>query len=560
MDQYVLVHPSGDQRIRIPLSNDLQANIDLFDFRATSTLVKLGETAQWLSENALEPERARIVGSFWTPPHWMKGPTGRTQNFVGITQNYPTPFTAGEAAEVTWLPDGHGDSIGGRLRTEDPVNLAEYGQYAAAWVKGFEQQWGVDFYALSLQNESTFENPFDSMVLNIDQNGDTDYGQYAVALDAVRAAWQQHDIDTKIKGPHVAQVGPTPQNPWSLLAQNNYIEALKNADDPTLIDFLDFYNSNYYMPFDESGVQATAGYYHGEDAVDAPWVFWTFARCGPGQQAHLVFGDRWRNYAWINGAGGTVGNGAITVALKMFNALVHSDASAYIYWQFTDGNNLNSTTHSLIGESDLADPDASEKYAAFKHFSRYVRPGAVRIESTFTGGQASVGGASQYDTLHSVNVSAFLHEEDQTLTYVLLNMTDSSESITINLPNEFTFEAFDQFRSSEVERFEELPTLLAQNDQLSLSLPRYSLVTLVGTFLETPELHGDYNHDGKVDAADYVVWRRMTAQSDYDMWRANFGQTDDNNSGAGTYAAIPEPTILILFVGAIVVLSIANVR
>ncbi len=134
--------------------------------------------------------------------------------------------------------------------------------------------------------------------------------------------------------------------------------------------------------------------------------------------------------------------------------------------------------------SDLADPDASEKYAAFKHFSRYVRPGAVRIESTFTGGQASVGGASQYDTLHSVNVSDFLHEEDQTLTYVLLNMTDSSESITINLPNEFTFEAFDQFRSSEVERFEELPTLLAQNDQLSLSLPRYSLVTLVGTFLE----------------------------------------------------------------------------
>jgi O-glycosyl hydrolase len=562
MDQYVLVHPSGDQRIRIPLSNDLQANIDLFDFRATSTLVKQGETARWLSENALEPERARVVGSFWTPPHWMKGPTGRTQNFVGITQNYPTPFTAGEAAEVTWLPDGHGDSIGGRLRTEDPVNLAEYGQYAAAWVKGFEQQWGVDFYALSLQNESTFENPFDSMVLNIDQNGDTDFGQYALALDAVRAAWQQHGIDTKIKGPHVAQVGPTPQNPWSLLAQNNYIEAVKDAGDPTLIDFLDFYNSNYYMPFDESGVQATAGYYRGKDAVDAPWVFWAFAPGVAQDNKPIWYSETGgATSAWINGAGGTVGNGAITVALKMFNALVHSDASAYIYWQFTDGNNSNSTSHSLIGASDLADPDESEKYAAFKHFSRYVRPGAARIESTFTGGHASVGGASQYDTLHSVNVSAFLHEEDQTLTYVLLNMTDSPESVTINLPNEFTFEAFDHFRSSEVERFEKLATLHVQNDLLSLSLPRFSLVTLVGSFLVAPELHGDYNDDGKVDAADYVVWRKNDGtQSDYDMWRANFGRNDDNNSGAGTYAAVPEPTILIMFVGAIIVLSIANAR
>jgi hypothetical protein len=87
------------------------------------------------------------------------------------------------------------------------------------------------------------------------------------------------------------------------------------------------------------------------------------------------------------------------------------------------------------------------------------------------------------------------------------------------------------------------------------------LVTLVGTSLVAPELHGDYNDDGKVDAADYVVWRKNDGtQSDYDMWRANFGRNDDNNSGAGTYAAVPEPTILIMFVGAIIVLSIANAR
>jgi hypothetical protein len=35
---------------------------------------------------------------------------------------------------------------------------------------------------------------------------------------------------------------------------------------------------------------------------------------------------------------------------------------------------------------------------------------------------------------------------------------------------------------------------------------------------------GDFNGDGKVDAADYVVWRSsINTQAAYDTWRANFG-------------------------------------
>ena len=38
-------------------------------------------------------------------------------------------------------------------------------------------------------------------------------------------------------------------------------------------------------------------------------------------------------------------------------------------------------------------------------------------------------------------------------------------------------------------------------------------------------LPGDYNNDGTVDAADYVVWRKNDGtQGGYDTWRANFGQ------------------------------------
>jgi hypothetical protein len=63
-----------------------------------------------------------------------------------------------------------------------------------------------------------------------------------------------------------------------------------------------------------------------------------------------------------------------------------------------------------------------------------------------------------------------------------------------------------------------------------------------------PSLPGDFNSDGVVDAADYVVWRKglgsVYTEGDYEVWRANFGQT----AGNGTLQArsqsqftVPEP-------------------
>jgi uncharacterized protein YjbI with pentapeptide repeats len=67
--------------------------------------------------------------------------------------------------------------------------------------------------------------------------------------------------------------------------------------------------------------------------------------------------------------------------------------------------------------------------------------------------------------------------------------------------------------------------------------------------LAIPDLAGDFNHDGTVDAADYVVWRKNFSgdQTMYDAWRTNFGRTLSAGSGsvlASTEplsAAVPEP-------------------
>ena len=68
-------------------------------------------------------------------------------------------------------------------------------------------------------------------------------------------------------------------------------------------------------------------------------------------------------------------------------------------------------------------------------------------------------------------------------------------------------------------------------------------------------LDGDFNHDGTVDAADYVVWRKNDGGPDgYAEWRANFGMTElgiGNGAAANSSVAIanqpvPEPTTCLL--------------
>jgi CubicO group peptidase (beta-lactamase class C family) len=59
---------------------------------------------------------------------------------------------------------------------------------------------------------------------------------------------------------------------------------------------------------------------------------------------------------------------------------------------------------------------------------------------------------------------------------------------------------------------------------------------------------GDYNHDGIVDASDYVVWRKSDGTpAGYDTWREDFGRTGDSGSAVTANSAVPEPaTALVL--------------
>lgn len=101
-------------------------------------------------------------------------------------------------------------------------------------------------------------------------------------------------------------------------------------------------------------------------------------------------------------------------------------------------------------------------------------------------------------------------------------------------------------------------TLVPQNGTMGLKGLSYEYdvkYSIVPTPVAVP---GDYNHNGIVDGADYVIWRKgdlaadsngdsVVDQVDYDFWRARFDNTSGAGAGSGLgNAAVPEPTSVLL--------------
>jgi hypothetical protein len=87
----------------------------------------------------------------------------------------------------------------------------------------------------------------------------------------------------------------------------------------------------------------------------------------------------------------------------------------------------------------------------------------------------------------------------------------------------------------------------------TVGMPNYTLTSL----LSPAGVSGDYNDNGVVDAADYVLWRNggplenevnnpgTVNQADYDAWRARFGNSSAGGSAAGIGGTVPEPSGLV---------------
>jgi hypothetical protein len=134
-------------------------------------------------------------------------------------------------------------------------------------------------------------------------------------------------------------------------------------------------------------------------------------------------------------------------------------------------------------------------------------------------------------------------------------------------PGSGVFAPESDYGDPEIDYFKSTSNFISTNEfgsfLASFNAP-YADANFIASFdLEVVALHGDYNQNGSVDAADYVVWRDnlggslalpnesetlgMVTQEDYGVWKANFGAANADGQGLnGAAGAVPEPTSLVL--------------
>ncbi len=296
------------------------------------------------AEDSREP--LKFISSIWSPPPWMK--TNKS------TIN------------------------GGSLVDADSMR-AELAEFCAAYVKTVKRESGVDLYALSIQNELAFVEPYNSCVYSPDQ--------FAKALRTVGERFEKEGLATRIFGPEC--MGTYTRRD----GVRNYLKPLL-ADREGAGRHLDVLAVHSY----KDGVAPDYG--------DAPG--WTAIR----DQAAAPLGvPVWMTETGVRGSDWST-NG-MDAGRAMYVALKYGNASAWVWWYIRD---------TIMANGETPKP----AYYASKHYCRFVRPGAVMVEAGCEDG--------------AVLVTAFRHEANGCLTVVMINNADAPKKVALSgtgLPAQF---------------------------------------------------------------------------------------------------------------------------
>ena len=286
----------------------------------------------------------KFIATIWSPPAWMK-----TLNKEG---------------------KGPTTSDGGSLRED---RLKDFAVYCAAYCRVFRKETGVDLYALGIQNEPEFAEPYNSCKYNP--------VQLREALRYVGRKFREEGISTKI---YVPEALPAQHHlPDFFNAINNDTETRKYADV--------FAIHNY----DADGMNVGG-------AGAREWQ--EFAKMANSVQPVKE--------VWMTETSGHANNwtGAMLLAANIYNALEYGNLSAWLWWSLAD--NKSSEVYGLI-----IDGKPTGRYYASKQYYHFIRPGAVRVEAKSD--QAAV------------LVLAFTHSADNKLVSVLINKGETEKEILL---------------------------------------------------------------------------------------------------------------------------------
>jgi glucuronoarabinoxylan endo-1,4-beta-xylanase len=166
--------------------------------------------------------------------------------------------------------------------------------------------------------------------------------------------------------------------------------------------------------------------------------------------------DPW-DPAWDDGTDAS----GLTWAQNVMTALTSGNASAVLYWWGASSSTANSGLIQLAGDSYTA----SGRFWAFAAFSRFIRPGAVRVA-------ASAGGGAGL-------VSAAFRNRDGSLVVELLNTSDTAAPVRIALRDLPPGGRARPYLTDAGHQVAAQPVVPVRDGQVVTSAPPRSIVTVV---------------------------------------------------------------------------------
>lgn len=293
-------------------------------------------------------EPLRIIGSVWSPPPWMK----------------KCKCIKGDGAAAPDISETTVTLVPGQQ------TLDELAEFLAGWAKLFNKHVGAYPYAISLQNEALFKEPYASCVY--------DPPTYVAAIKAVRSrlnaeglnnirlyGWEDvtADMSRIIKWAREFEHDTEAKNAISVLAIHNYFHDAITPSSPS------------------------ANNWRSVGAV-----------------ANMLLGGK-NSWMTESGMGGTSASHGFAGAKGIYLGIKYGRIAAWTWWYTIDNvvDNSGNVYHSG---------------AFYKQFTRFVRPGAIHV-----------GSSSDDDLVGSV---AFHHEFNNCFTVVLLNDASSSKTVTVS--------------------------------------------------------------------------------------------------------------------------------
>jgi glucuronoarabinoxylan endo-1,4-beta-xylanase len=344
--------------------------------------------------------RIRFTPTVWSPPGWMKS---------------------------------NGKSDGGGFLL--PQYYPHYAKYLAEWVKFVKEKYGLDMYAVGVQNELEFAEPYNCC-------------QYTPAawrdmLIEVHKRFEAEGIKTKIFGPE-SMTG----------SQNTPLFVRAVMEDPQGKSALDIIATHGYS----DGIKMAGGAKGNSTLWDAV--------------------SRYKLPVWMTETSGVKGDLASSlkgVAQEIHNSLVYGQISGWIYWQYIGSNAGQGNEFDMVlvkvgrqgNQEVVTEIVPSKKYYLHKQFSRFIQPGAVRIAATPSDAEG-------------ISVGAFEHAEDKTVTVTLINTGGVDQPVVLALKTNLKATTFDVYRTSAAENCDKVGVLAVADGKLAVTVAPQSMVTLYG--------------------------------------------------------------------------------